>query len=75
MTITKELIDKINALARKQRSEGLTEEEKKEQQKLRKIYLQGIRKQVIDQLEKVRFVDNGHGSGCSCGCSHHHRRK
>ncbi|WP_034638976.1 DUF896 domain-containing protein [Desulfofalx alkaliphila] len=74
MTITNELIEKINALARKQRSEGLTEEEKIEQHRLRQIYLQGIRQQVIDQLESVRpKKDNGHKKGkggCSCGCKH-----
>ena len=31
--ITKELIERINQLARKQRSEGLTDEERAEQQK------------------------------------------
>ena len=54
--ITKELIERINQLARKQRSEGLTDEERAEQQKLRKSYLAGFRenmKNVLDQLEIV----------------------
>ena len=69
--ITKELIDRINILARKQRSTGLTEEEKEEQQQLREQYLAGIRKQVIDQLEAVKKAQN---NSCSCGCNneHHH---
>ena len=56
--ITKELIERINQLARKQRSEGLTDEERAEQQKLRKSYLAGFRenmKNVLDQIEIVDF--------------------
>lgn len=73
--ITKELLDKINALAHKQRNEGLTEEEKQEQQKLRKIYLAGIRQQVIDQLggPPPKKKNNRHKHNCSCGCNHHHK--
>ncbi len=67
--ITKEMIDRINILAHKQRSTGLTEEEKKEQHQLRKQYLSAIRKQVIDQLEAVKKAQNG---SCSCGCDHKH---
>ncbi|MBO8137371.1 MAG: DUF896 domain-containing protein [Desulfotomaculum sp.] len=69
MTITKELVGRINALARKQRSEGLTEDEKKEQQKLRQIYLKGIRQQVINQLELAGISKK---NSCSCGCRHNH---
>ena len=41
--ITPELIARINELARKKRSEGLTEEELAEQAKLRRIYLETTR--------------------------------
>lgn len=54
--ITKELLDRINFLSRKQRSEGLSPEEKDEQAKLRKEYLAGFRenmKAVLDQIEVV----------------------
>ena len=55
--ITKELINRINALSQKQRSpEGLTEEEKQEQARLRQEYLAGFRenmKSVLDQIEIV----------------------
>lgn len=68
--ITKELIEQINTLARKQRSEGLTAEEKQQQARLRKIYLAGIRQQVIDQLGPLPKKRNG---ACSCGCNHHHK--
>lgn len=54
--ITKELLDRINELARKQRSVGLSPEEKEEQAALRKEYLAGFRenmKAVLDQIEVV----------------------
>lgn len=56
--ITSEMIDRINQLARKQKSEGLTPEEKKEQADLRQAYLRAIRGQVKEQLERIRFVDD-----------------
>ena len=55
--ITKELIARINELSRKQRSEGLTEEEKKEQKNLREIYLEGIRGQMRQMLDNIEVVD------------------
>ena len=55
--ITKELIARINELSRKQRSTGLTEEEKKEQANLRKIYLEGIRGQMRQMLDNIEVVD------------------
>lgn len=71
--ITKELINRINALARKQRTEGLTEDEKKEQQQLRQKYLAAIRQQVIEQLETIKASQKEEPSNCSCGCHHKHR--
>ena len=68
--ITKELIDRINELSRKQRSIGLDNDEKEEQAKLRGIYLQGIRGQVIDGLESLKPDQKKHDSGCSCGHCH-----
>lgn len=55
--ITKELIDEINALARKQRSTGLTDEEKIRQNQLRKIYLAGFRENMKNILDRVEIVD------------------
>ena len=55
--ITKELIARINELSRKQRSTGLTEEEKKEQANLREIYLEGIRGQMRQMLDNIEVVD------------------
>ncbi len=48
--ISKELIDRINELYKKQKTLGLTDEEKEEQQALRREYLDAIKKQVMDQM-------------------------
>lgn len=70
--ITKELVERINTLARKQRTSGLTAVEKQEQQQLRKTYLAGIRQQVIAQLGPTpKRKGHAHTDSCSCGCSHH----
>ena len=55
--ITKELISRINELARKQRTTGLTAAEKEEQQRLRAAYLADIRAQVKGMLDRVENVD------------------
>lgn len=68
--ITKELIDRINFLARKQRSEGLSQSEKAEQQQLRQQYIQGIRAQVVDALEQIKKSEP---EDCHCGCGHEHK--
>lgn len=70
--ITKELIERINYYARKQRYEGLTEDEKQEQKKLRETYVSAIRQRVKQSLDNVRWVDPEDLSAdpCSCGlCS------
>ena len=48
-----ELLQEINALAKKKREEGLTEEEQKRQKELYAVYLQGFRKQVKERLDNV----------------------
>lgn len=55
--ITKELIARINALSRKQRSVGLDEVERAEQQMLRQTYLESIREQVKGMLDSIEVVD------------------
>lgn len=55
--ITKELLDEINALARKQRSTGLTDEEKIRQNQLRKKYLAGFRENMKNTLDRIEIVD------------------
>lgn len=51
--MTEEKIQRINELARKSRSEGLTEDEKKEQQKLRDEYRAAIKRSLIGDLENT----------------------
>lgn len=55
--ITPELLARINFLARKKRSEGLTPEEIAEQKKLYEVYLSAIRGQVTNLLDSIEFVD------------------
>ena len=46
-------IDRINALAHKAKSVGLTEEEKKERELLRKEYIASVRMNLRAQLDNV----------------------
>lgn len=48
-----EKIDRINALAHKAKSVGLTEEEKRERDLLRKEYLASIRMNLRAQLDNI----------------------
>lgn len=49
--MTQEKIDRINELARKSKTVGLTEAEKTEQQTLRAEYIAGFRNSLRSQLE------------------------
>ncbi|MEF2967281.1 DUF896 domain-containing protein [Paenibacillus sp. M1] len=51
------LVNRINELARKNKQEGLTEDEKLERAQLRETYLQNIRKNFRQQLESIEIVD------------------
>ncbi len=55
--ITKELINEINELSRKQRSAGLTPEEKERQAELRQAYLVGFRENMKNVLDRIEIVD------------------
>ena len=48
-----EKIDRINVLAHKAKSVGLTEEEKKERELLRKEYLASVRMNLRSQLDNI----------------------
>lgn len=48
-----ELLSKINALAKKKREQGLTEEEQKLQKELYAEYLKNFRKNFSKQLDNV----------------------
>ena len=52
------LIERINELARKSRSEGLTESEKAEQAELRQKYIQAFRQGFLNTMENVYRVDD-----------------
>ena len=57
--ISKELIDQINYYAKKAKAEGLTDDEKKEQQRLRQEYLKLFRKRFKKQLDNtdIEYID------------------
>ncbi len=48
---------RINELAKKQRTVGLNEEEKKEQQELRQKYIQAFRASMRQNLESIKVID------------------
>ncbi|MBU0437509.1 DUF896 family protein [Staphylococcus succinus] len=50
-------IERINELAKKKKEVGLTENEAKEQSKLRKAYLDSFRKKFKQQIESTRVID------------------
>ena len=54
-------IDRINELARKARAEGLTPEEKQEQQTLRQEYIAAFRASMVSELNSLVIVDE-HGN-------------
>lgn len=56
--VTQEQINRINELARKSKTpEGLTDEEKLEQQKLRRLYIDSFKESLVGQLENTYIVD------------------
>ena len=55
--MTKDQIARINELARKQKAEGLTEEEKAEQLKLRGEYINAYKQSLISQLENTYILE------------------
>ncbi|MBO4468269.1 MAG: DUF896 domain-containing protein [Clostridia bacterium] len=50
-------IDRINELARKQKSEGLSEEELAEQKILRREYIDSFKASLVSQLNSIYIVD------------------
>lgn len=54
--IDQNLIDRINYLAKKSKSEGLSEEEKIEQANLRKEYLRLFKEGFRQRLESIKIV-------------------
>ena len=52
----KKLIDRINQLSQKSKTQGLTVGEKEEQQKLRKEYLNEFKSNFRKQLENIEIT-------------------
>lgn len=52
-----ELIARINSLYKKSKEEGLTEEEKIEQQKLRQEYINKVKSNFKSQLQNIYLKD------------------
>ena len=66
--ITQEQLDRINALARKARAEGLTPEETAERDALRAQYVAAVRENLRAQLDHTVIVEPD-------GTRHHIRPK
>lgn len=83
----KERIERINELYKKSKETGLTEAEKKEQEELRREYIDSFKDNLKQQLQGLKHVKPGeekenravilnhtHDENCSCG-QHHHIKK
>lgn len=76
--VTKEQINRINELSKKQKETGLTEEEKKEQDKLRRLYVDSFKENLRAQLKNIKIVSqeeydkSKNEKNCSCGHDHSH---
>ncbi|MBR2039872.1 MAG: DUF896 domain-containing protein [Clostridia bacterium] len=55
--MTQERIDRINELARKKKTVGLTEEELQEQAVLRREYIESYKQSLVSQLENTYIVE------------------
>ena len=51
-----EVIARINALAKKAKAEGLTPEELAERDKLRRIYIDSVKSNLVGQLEHTTIL-------------------
>ena len=56
-TVEKSKLDRISALAKKKKAEGLTEEELKEQKALYEEYLGEIRRSFRQTLDSIEITD------------------
>ena len=52
-----EMIQRINEVYHKSQKEGLTEEEKEEQAKLRSAYVANVRRNLRGQLDNISIVE------------------
>ncbi len=51
-------IKRINELARKSKAEGLTDEEKEEQARLRRKYIDSVKNDLRSRLEHIEIVED-----------------
>lgn len=74
--VTKEQIDRINELAKKKKENILTEDEKKEQETLRRLYVDSFKENLKAQLKNIKIVspeeyEKGKDEDkCTCGHDH-----
>ncbi len=67
--ITKDKIDRINELYRKQKADGLTDDEKTEQAQLRREYVDGVKNSLRQTLDSIKVMDR-HLDNVSCSEEH-----
>ena len=72
--ITKEDIYRINQLSRKSKEQELSDEEKIEQQGLRKRYVDYIKAQLKVQLDSIEYVEDKQNCDCGCTSEHDHHK-
>ena len=60
MAITQEKIERINELAKKKKTEGLTDEELSEQKVLYREYLDALKANLKAQLEMIEVMGEDH---------------
>ncbi len=58
MAVTQEMIDRINELAHKKKTEGLTQEEAAEQKVLYRQYIDAFKANLKSQLDMIEIVDD-----------------
>jgi uncharacterized protein YnzC (UPF0291/DUF896 family) len=74
----KAVIERLNQLYHQSQARELTREELAERDRLRRIYLDGIRNQVQTSLEGMKSSGQAeagqvHQCGDNCRCGHNHR--
>lgn len=53
-----EVVKRINELARKAKTVGLSEDELEERNELRKRYIEGFRSSLRNQLDSIKYVED-----------------
>jgi len=70
--ISREQIARINELYKKKKNEGLSDEEKKEQAYLRRLYIDAVKANLKAQLDSIKVVKS---SDCCENHNHKHSDK